>query len=206
MVLIIEVPLASIAVVLSVVSFRTIRAIKHLSIGKSFWFPVLFSGIFFFAASITAILNEIGLLPISYISEVVSTSRLLAICFLAGGVLTYSRKITKNLLEKFPLPERTNEVGLESTEETKSPQSIVERLDEKAIDEEVTCKHELGYLRTLTKLAHIPEECLGCHRVIECKYSISNATNTETEPDCDTVATFVLSDNDLKEKNENGSE
>jgi hypothetical protein len=201
-----EVPLASIAVILSVVSFRTLRAMKHLSVGKSFWFPMLFSGICFFAASITAILNELGLLPISYITEVVSTSRLLAICFLAGGVYTYSRKITKNLLEKLPLPEGTSEVSLESTEETKPPQSIIERLDEKAIDEEVTCKHELGYLRTLTKLAHIPEECLGCHRVIECKYSISNATTTETEPDSDTVATFVLSDDDLKKKNEHRSE
>jgi len=30
------------------------------------------------------------------------------------------------------------------------------------------CLHEFGYLRTLPKNAPIPDECLGCQRVVEC--------------------------------------
>jgi hypothetical protein len=177
MVLILEVPIASIAFILTFVSFRTLRAIKHLSVGKSFWIPVLFSGIFFLSASTIAIINDLGFSPISYTVEVTSVSRLIAVCFLAGGVFTYSRKITKNLIEKFTLQERPLEVELQTSEKTAPPQSIMDQLDEKEIKKEVSCKHELGYLRTLKRGANIPEECLDCHRIIECKYHISQSVN-----------------------------
>jgi hypothetical protein len=61
MTLILEVPLASIAIVLTLLSWKTLQAIKHLDVGKSFWIPVLSSGIFFFAGSVVAILGELGL-------------------------------------------------------------------------------------------------------------------------------------------------
>jgi len=197
MVLILEVSLAAIAIILSVVSLRTLRSIKHLSVGKSFWIPVLLSGVFFFAGSIVAILSELGL---SFTVEVVSVSRLLALCFLVSGVYMYSRKITKNLGEKFPLPARA--VEAKTNEETKSPESIIERFNEKTVEKEVDCKHHLGYLRTLPRRAHIPEECLGCHQIIECKYSIvKKAKSAPSEPTAsETLPNMLFSDASLEEE------
>ncbi len=172
MVLLLEISFASVAIIISVVSLRTLRAIKHLSVGKSFWLPVLFSGILFLAGSVIAVLSELGFSFATHTVEIISICQLSALCFLAGGVYSYSRKITKNLVENFPLPERTLKLEVESNEEPKSSESIVEQLDEKPVKNEAGCEHHLGYLRTLQKSAHIPEECLGCHRIIECKYSI----------------------------------
>lgn len=199
MVLILEVPLASIAFVLSVISWRTMRSIKHLSVGKSFWIPVLSSSIFFFAGSIVAILSDLGLSFTAYSAEIVSASRLLALCILVGGVYAYSRKITKNLGEKLTFPAR--EVEVESNEETETSESIVERLDEKTIEKEVECKHQLGYLRSLPRRAHIPEECLGCHRIIECKYSIvKKAKSGPAAPAAsETISNLEISDTTLEE-------
>ena len=201
MVLILEVPLACIAIVLSGISLRTLRSIKHLSVGKSFWIPVLSSGIFFFAGSMVAILSDLGLSFTAYTVEVVSVSRLLALCFLVGGVYTYSRKITKNLVEKLTLPVRAVEV--ESNEETETSESIVERLDEKTVEKEVDCKHQFGYLRSLPRRAPIPEECLGCHRIIECKYSIvGKAKSGPAAPTAsETIFSNMISDASLEEEN-----
>jgi hypothetical protein len=202
MVLILEVPLASIAFVLSVVSWRTLRSIRHLSVGKSFWIPVLSSGIFFFVGSIVSIISELGLSFTPYAVEVVSISRLLGLCFLVGGVYTYSRKITKNLVEKFTLPARAVEV--ETNVQTETSESIVEQLDERPVEKEVECRHHLGYLRTLPRRAHIPEECLGCHRIIECKYSIVKKAkiNPAAHTDSETISNTIISDAILEEKNE----
>ncbi len=205
MVLILEVPIASIAIILSAVSLRTLRSIKHLSVGKSFWIPLLLSGILFLVGSIVAILSELGLPFTGYTVEVVSVARLLALCFLVSGVYMYSRKINKNLVEKFLLPARAVEVN--NNEETKSPESIMERLNEKPVEKEVDCKHQLGYLRTLPRRAHIPEECLGCHRIIECKYSIlkkaKSAPAAPTAPE--NIPSVVFSDANLEEETANGS-
>jgi hypothetical protein len=206
MVLILEVPLACIAIVLSGISWRTLRSIKHLSVGKSFWIPVLLSGIFFFAGSILAILSDLGFSFTAHTVEVVSVSRLLALCFLVGGISTYSRKIAKNLGEKLTLPVRTVEV--ESNEETETSESIIEQLGEKTVEKKVDCKHQLGYLRTLPRRAHIPEECLGCHRIIECKYSIVKKEKIgSTVPTASkTIPDMMTSDAILeKEENANGS-
>jgi uncharacterized protein YneF (UPF0154 family) len=175
MVLFLEISFASIAIILSMVSLRTLRAIKYLSVGKSFWLPVLFSGILFLVGSVIAVLTELGFSFTSYTVEIISSCQLSALCFLAGGVYSYSRKITKNLVEKFPLPERTLKSEVEANEEPKPSEPIVEQLHEKTVGNEAGeagCKHHLGYLQTLQKNAHIPEECLGCHQIIECKYSL----------------------------------
>lgn len=171
MVLILEIPLASIAIVLSAVSWKTLQAIKHLGVGKSFWIPVLCSGIFFFAGSIMAILSDLGLSFTTYTAETISVSRLLALCFLAGGVYTYSRKITMNLAEKLTLPAEAGEEEPDKEVEASAPITVLS--DEKRTAQtEVDCKHQLGYLRTLPRRTPIPEECVGCHQIIECKYSI----------------------------------
>jgi hypothetical protein len=170
MVLVLEVPLASIAVVLSAVSWKTLQTIKHLGVGKSFWIPVLCSGIFFFAGSIVAVLSDLGLSFTTYTAETIAVSRLLALCFLAGGVYTYSRKITMNLAEKLTPPAEATEEEPDKEVEASAP--ITALLDKKRPETEVNCKHQLGYLRTLPRHASIPEECAGCPQIIECKYSV----------------------------------
>jgi hypothetical protein len=49
------------------------------------------------------------------------------------------------------------------------------RIDKRAVQESAPeCQHRLGYLRTLPKNAAIPDECLGCNRIIECKHSFAD--------------------------------
>lgn len=168
MVLLLEVPLAGIAIVLSILSWKTLRKIKYLNVGKSFWIPVMLSGIFFFTGSVTAILSDFGY-SFAYSIEFTSINRLFALCILLGGVYTYSRQISRNLTEKFIIP--TYQTTLETNAETEPPKSIVEKTDEKKPAEEAKCKHELGYLKTLPKNTPIPNECLSCRKIIECKHS-----------------------------------
>jgi hypothetical protein len=202
MVLIFEVSFASVAIILCVVSLRTLRAIKHLSVGKSFWFPILFSGIIFFIESVIAVLSELGFSFSSYTVEIISISQLVALCFLAGGIYLYSRKITKNLVEKFPLPERTGELEVEANSEPKSSESVIEQLDEKPVRSEVDCKHQLGYLQTLQRSARIPEECLDCHRIIECKYSAVKKPESASQlaDTSKTIHSITFSDDNLEKE------
>jgi len=149
-----------------------------LGVGKSFWVPVLLSGIFFFAGSFVAILFDLGI-SFAYIVEVADVSRLIALCILLGGVSTYSRKITRNLGEKFLLQP---EAATSKFEETEVSGSIMERLEEKEVKKEVECKHSFGYLQTLPKDSPIPDECLGCDKIIKCKHSHFGKKNKGQNP------------------------
>jgi len=168
MVLYLEVPFAAIALVLSFISWKTLRAIKHLDVGKSFWIPVILSGIFFFTGSIIVILNDLGVV-FGYSAEVTGFIRLLALCVLVGGVYMYSRQIRRNLSEKFTLP--TRPAPADTLEETEPSKSVVDSLEEKKTTKETDCNHSLGYLKTLPKNTPIPDECLSCAKIVECKHS-----------------------------------
>jgi hypothetical protein len=109
LVLILELAVAAIAVALILLSLRTLQAIKHLGVGKSFWTPVAVSGFLFFFGSVVATLFEMSPSTFSladYTGEVVQISRLLALGILVVGVYSYSRRVTKNLGEKFHVPVR----------------------------------------------------------------------------------------------------
>jgi hypothetical protein len=200
MVLFLEVPLASIAIILSVVSWKTLQAIKHLAVGKAFWIPMMLSGIFSFAGSIVAILSDLSVLLAASTVEVISMSRLLALCCLAGGVYAYSRKITKNLVEKFTIPVLRTEEKL--YEDTMTSPSILNQFDEKPPEKDFDCKHRLGYLRSLPRGTLIPEECEGCHRIIDCKFSLVKETKSTsvTPPASTVVPDTVLSEVSTEEK------
>lgn len=197
---IIEIPIALTALVLSVVSFNTLRMIKHLGIGKSFWVPILFSGVLFLLGAIGATLSDFSFTFTPYSAEVISGIRFLALCFLTYGVYTYSRKITKSLGQKLALS--TKAIEKEPEKKAEKPSSISELLAEKTIAQtEVDCKHELGYLRTLPRRTHIPEECLGCHKIIECKYSIVKKPKKIQQPSPDmTVSDVNLKDETCEEQ------
>jgi hypothetical protein len=199
MVLILEVPLAAIALILALVSWKTLRAIKHLDIGRSFWIPMLLSGNFFLAGSFVSILNDLGL-SFAYVVEVASVSRLLALCVLLGGVYMYSRKIMKNLSEKLTLP--ASAVPPESNrEEVPTSGTILERADEKASAKEVDCRYRFGYLQTLPRSASIPDDCLNCHQIIECKHTYLRKTGRKpTAPSSENVLGVMVSDTDLEEE------
>lgn len=203
MVLVLEVPLAAIALVLSLVSWKTLRAIKHLDVGKSFWIPVLLSGTFFLAGNVVAILNDLGLSFTTYTVEVVAVSRLLALCTLLGGVYTYSRKITKNLAEKFTLPTSAAAIASDN-EKVEVSESILERVDEKKSAKDVDCKYKFGYLQTLPTSAPIPDDCLNCYQIIECKHSyLRKAGRKPAAPFSETVSDVMISDADLEEETVN---
>lgn len=178
-----EVVFASIAAILSILSFKTLRAIRHLGVGKSFWIPVFVSSIIFLIGSAITILHEIGFSLTTQTVEVVQVSRILALCILVCGIYSYSRKVKGSLKEEFSIPEQLfkERLNLESTDEgnleLEAPireERVHEGRIEKDSKKEPTpeCKHRLGYLRTLPKNASIPDECLGCDRIIECKHSL----------------------------------
>jgi len=180
LILILEIVIASIAVALILMSLKTLQAIKHLGVGNSFWIPIAVSGFFFFFGSVVAILFELNFSLTEYTDEVVQTSRVLALCTLVGGVYSYSKKVTKNLGEKFILKEEPVKVesAVETEANTTAPSiTIQERLAQESLrkESEHECKHKFGYLRTLRATAPIPDECLSCDRIIECKHSSAKA-------------------------------
>jgi hypothetical protein len=203
MALLYEVPLAAIALILTILSYRTLRAIKHLNVGKAFWIPVLISGIFFFSGSIIAISSDLGF-SFNYMVDIASISRLLALCILLSGIYMYSRKITKNLAQKFILP--TEAISEEKAEEIEVSESVIERVEEKETPKIVECKHSMGYLRTLPKDVPIPEECLSCEKIIECKHSYLRKSDDKSKspyPASHTVPEMNMIDTDAKEEFEN---
>jgi hypothetical protein len=164
---------ASIAILLCVLGTITLKTIKHLNVGKSFWIPVMLSGILFLVGPITAIFNEVGL-SLTNTVQIGQITQLAALCFLSGGVYGYSRRIRKNLSEKMTVPETS------STQDDRMEAPIPPTLpvDKKPIpSKKITnanasrCKHKLGYLRTFPTNAVLPEECLSCKKILDCKSS-----------------------------------
>ena len=194
MVLILEIAVAAIAVALILLSLKTLQAIRHLGVGKSFWMPVAVSGFLFFFGSVVATLFELNFSLMPYTDEVVQVSRLLALGILVGGIYTYSRKVTKNLGEKFRIPSRAVQADAEADNEVKahvSPlvppgaipppaQSIPDRIIQENLKKETVqeCKYRFGYLRTLPRDASIPDECLSCDKIIGCKHSQAKTLET----------------------------
>jgi hypothetical protein len=195
LVLILEIIVASVAVVLVILSVKTMQAIKHLGVGKSFWTPVTLSGFLFFFGSTTAILFELNFSLTTYTDEVVQISRLLALSTLVVGVYSYARTVSKNLSLK------TSKEAFEKSEvETVAasaasvapiapapPATIQERLAEieenQKREASQECKYHFGYLKTLPRHASIPDECLSCCKIIECKHSlVKNAESTSPLP------------------------
>jgi hypothetical protein len=67
-----------------------------------------------------ATLFELNLSLMPYTDEVVQVSRLLALGILAVGVYSYSRRVTRNLGEKFPAPIRAVKADAQADEDEES--------------------------------------------------------------------------------------
>jgi hypothetical protein len=148
---------------------------------------------------------------ISMIDEIAQTTRLIAMAFLLIGVTSYSRQVSNNLRgmpETMKLAEknfrRTTEAESEiETEEAEAeteaeietqPQErkpfaraevpIQERLDEPEFKVNIPqeCQHELGYLRTLSRKESIPDECLRCTKILDCRHGFSATKEPKIAP------------------------
>lgn len=188
---------AAVAVALILLSLKTLQAIRHLGVGKSFWMPVAVSGFLFFFGSVVAILFELNFSLTAYTDEVVQISRLLALGILVGGIASYSRKVTRNLGEKFIAPKRAVAADSKADMETQArgtpltpaaaveppAPSIHERIIQESLKTEVVqeCKYRFGYLRTLPKDASIPDECLSCDKIIDCKHSLMTVVENSSD-------------------------
>jgi hypothetical protein len=184
-----NVAIASIATLLCVLGLSTLKTIKHLNVGKPFWIPVFVSGLFFLISSITTVLNE-AVFSLTSINEIAQIAQLTALCSLSVGIYGYFKRIRTNLSRRIVIPEPVTATDDEIEEEI-IPESI-KRQKEKmkvqiaptpSVDKETGpsksmrieaasgCNHEFGYLRTFPIDADLPEECLSCIKVIECKRS-----------------------------------
>lgn len=164
LILISDLVFASVAAILAALGYSTSRAIRHLGIGKSFWIPVSMSGTFFLFGSVFRILGEVAVgLDLSltiYSDEIVHVSWLLALCFLACSIYGYSRRV-KTIRTIPVLEEKVKEMTRVAVPEEKVKESLEKEAPE-------VCKHQFGYLETFPKDASVPDECLGCHRIVEC--------------------------------------
>lgn len=175
----------SIAAILSILSFRTLRAISHLGVGKSFWIPVFVSSIFFLIGSVVTIFYELDFSLTTQIVDITQISRILALSILVCGIYSYSRRVKASLAEEFTIPDQIVEERLKvevpvensleieaSTQEKRVQESRIQEISK--IETAPECRHHSGYLRTLPRNASIPNECLGCDKIIKCKHSLVN--------------------------------
>jgi hypothetical protein len=171
--LILNITFASIATLLCVLGLSTLKTIRHLNMGKAFWIPVFVSGLFFSIGSITTIFNEVGL-SLTSTNEIVQIAQLTALCFLSGGIYGYSKRIRKNLSEKLIIPEAISTQNDKMEAHIAHTRSVDKRTmtsNNLRIETASGCNHQLGYLRTFPINASLPEECLSCDKVMECKHS-----------------------------------
>ena len=173
LILISNITFGLIATLLCTLGLNTLRTIKHLNTGKSFWIPVIVSGLLFSISSVIIIFNELGI-SLTSINEIGQIVQLIAFCFLSGGIYSYSRTIRKNLPAKYivsEVPSAQNDK--EEAAIPVTPSSNQESMNSNIlrIEHASGCNHKLGYLRTLPITASIPEECLSCDKIIKCKHS-----------------------------------
>jgi hypothetical protein len=173
LIIISNIAFALIATLLSVLGWRTLKNIRYLNVGKSFWIPIVASGLLFAITSIITILNE-TVLSLTITVEIGQITQLIAFCFLSVGIYSYSRMIRKNLPDKYIVPE-ANSTQYGKMEAYIAPTQSVEKKTKTSknlgIEISSECNHQLGYLRTFPTNSSLPEECLSCNRIMECKQS-----------------------------------
>ncbi len=122
------------------------------------------SGTFFLFGSVFRILGEIAVeLDLSLTintDEIIHVSWLLALCLLMGSIYSYSRRV-KTIRTIPVLEEKVKEMTRVAVPEEKVKESLEKEAPK-------VCKHQFGYLETFPKDASVPDECLGCHRIVEC--------------------------------------
>jgi hypothetical protein len=183
LILVFEVVFALIAAILSILSLKTWKAIRHLGVGKSFWIPVFMSSVFFIVGSIVTIFHEVNFSLTNNTDEIAHVSRLLALSILVCGIYSYSRKVKQNLTKEYSISGKEEsleiEAPIEESLETEAPLQEKKVQESRKAETAPECKHRFGYLQTLPRNAPIPNECLNCDRIIECKHSLVNKLESQ---------------------------
>jgi hypothetical protein len=157
---------ASISALLCVLSWSTLKTIKYLNVGKSFWIPIFLSGLLFSISAIITILND-AIFALTITVEIGQITQLIALCSLSIGIYSYSKTIRRNIPEKYIFPDDAKNYIPSAISVDKGKKST-NNLQIEAVPE---CSHHLGYLSTFPKNSSLPEECLSCDKIIECKQS-----------------------------------
>jgi len=158
---------------LCVLGWNTLKAIKYLNVGKLFWIPIFMSSVLFAVSSLITIMNDVYLsLTIAF--EIEQVTQLIALCFLSVGIFSYSKMIKRNIPgkkiihEAIPTQKRKNMPYSPLTTSIYHEKDAPNKVQERTSSE---CNHQVGYLATFPANASLPEECLSCNKVMECKQS-----------------------------------
>jgi Ca2+/Na+ antiporter len=153
------------AAILSLIGLSTLKAIRHLGIGRSFWAPVSMSGILFLLGSVVRLLHE-------FVAEldpslIVSVSWLLALCSLVISIYNYSRKAkTEAHTHYYEMDSNSQPRLITHLPKPESKKRPVKQKNRRGVP---MCPHHLGYLAEIPKDASIPEECMTCTQMLACK-------------------------------------
>jgi hypothetical protein len=129
------------------------------------------SGIFFIVGSIVTIFHEVNFPLTNRTDEIAHVSRLIALALLVYGIYGYSTKVRQNLTKEYSIPEKEESIKIEvPIEESLETEATLQ--ESRKAETAPECKHRFGYLRTLPRNAPIPNECLSCDKIIECKHSL----------------------------------
>ena len=117
--------------------------------------------------------------------------RIAALCVLIVGVYSYSRKVKASLTEEFSVPKQIFKETLEADAPLEQAPQYFSRqqsnfrentkLENKKTEATQECKHKYGYLRTLPRNASIPDECLGCNKIIKCKHNLATTLESNVK-------------------------
>ena len=158
---------------LCVLGWNTLKAIKYLNVGKLFWIPILVSSVLFAASSLITILNDV-FLSLTTAFEIEQLTQLIALCFMSIGIFSYSKIIKRNIPEKNIIPEEIPTQERKNMPYSPLTTSIYHEKEDSNKVQRITsseCNQEVGYLATFPANASLPEECLSCNKVMECKQS-----------------------------------
>jgi len=178
-----DITFAIVAAILSILGWHTFRAIRHLKVARSFWIPTFVSGAVFLVGSIFAILRETNFQSTNVTNEVIHVSQILALCILVGGIYSYSRKV-KGSLTGFSIQEGNDRRNIKTgTQEGLTIEAPRERKvpERSKVEAASVCKRQFGYLRMLPIGAVVPNECLNCSRLMECRYSLPEVAQAQKE-------------------------
>ena len=163
----------SISAALCVLGWHTLKAIKYLNVGRLFWIPIFLSSVLFAVSSLITILNDM-FLSLTAAFEIEQLVQLIALCLLSVGIFSYSKIIRRNIPEKNIIPEELPTQKSKNSPYSPLTTSIYHEKDASNDSQKEACSectHKVGYLATFPSNASLPEGCMNCKKIIECKQS-----------------------------------
>ena len=100
--------------------------------------------------------------------ELSAIDLILAIAVVVLLILYITKSSAKSPTEEKLLVEK-EDLSRKPTVEAAIPEKEIERLTSKPEIGSAECPYGFGYLGKLDKGASIPDECLGCSRIMECR-------------------------------------